>query len=150
MSLARGLKNKNPLNMRYNINIPWQGQVGQDGNGYAVFDTMENGLRAAARDIRNLQKNSNVKTIRDLITKWAPPKGNFKDASGAVKTETNPTDNYIAYVSRQLNVNPDSPVDWVNNDVILSRIITAMVQNENGVNPIPGDSIMAAIQRAKT
>lgn len=71
-------KNNNPLNLRP---LPggekWQGQVGIDRNpvtgAFCVFKDNTYGVRAAVVNMRSYVKFAGVKTLRDVIYRWAPP-----------------------------------------------------------------------------
>ena len=91
----RGLRNNNPLNIRLSSDR-WQGQVlpqraiaeseqlvtegkvGKSGEGaFCVFESMAYGWRAAFRLLcHTYYKKYGLKTIRAIITRWAPPKEN--------------------------------------------------------------------------
>lgn len=76
MTLAE--KNNNPLNLRP---LPggekWRGQVGVDRNpvtgAFCVFKDNTYGVRAAVVNMRSYVKYAGVKTLRDVIYRWAPP-----------------------------------------------------------------------------
>ncbi|MBO4673366.1 MAG: structural protein P5 [Bacteroidaceae bacterium] len=71
--LPRGLRNNNPLNIRWNPKTrPWQGQKSHDGE-FAIFETMEDGYRAAFRVLDSYNKKHNIYSVREIIYRWAPP-----------------------------------------------------------------------------
>lgn len=116
---TKGYRNNNPLNLRY-IADPakaWNGQIADD-NGYAVYDTMADGVRAASRQIQKHAKNG-ATTIRKLITVWAPEKDN------------NPTEAYINYVATRLNVSADAQLNMY---AELPELFQAMAHFENGAD----------------
>ena len=80
----RGLRNNNPLNIRLSSDR-WQGQVlPQRGSGegaFCVFESMKWGWRAAFVILcRTYYNKYKLRTIRALITRWAPPKENNTEA----------------------------------------------------------------------
>ena len=81
-----GQRNKNWLNVRYNANNNWLGQVGSDNNGYAQFEHPLYGLRAADKVLLNYKLRHNLDTVEDVINRFAPP------------SDDNPTENYINFV----------------------------------------------------
>ena len=93
----RGIRNNNPLNIRKGNN--WKGErPKQTDPAFEEFESMEMGIRAAIKLIRNkIQgKGANKKplcTIRLLVSSWAPPCEN--------KTEL-----YIRFVSSQTGILP--------------------------------------------
>lgn len=71
--LPRGLRNNNPLNIRWTLGTrPWQGQKGHDGQ-FVIFETMEDGYRAAFRVLDSYNKKHNIYSVREIIYRWAPP-----------------------------------------------------------------------------
>ena len=71
--LPRGLRNNNPLNIRWTPGTrPWQGQKGHDGK-FCIFETMEDGYRAAFRVLDSYNKKHNIFSVREIIYRWAPP-----------------------------------------------------------------------------
>jgi hypothetical protein len=117
---ARGIRNNNPGNLRPG-KTPWRGQVGVDG-GYCVFDTPENGLRALAMQLVIYQDKHGCRTVRDIITRWAPPEDN------------NDTEAYIAAVAAWLGVSDQQSID-LHDDLRLATLVSAIVQHENGSMP---------------
>jgi hypothetical protein len=107
----------NPGNIRPS-NPSWQGAVGQS-KGFVVFDTMVNGVRALCRQLLVYQDRYGIKTVRQVISRWAPPSDN------------NPTDAYIAFVCSVLNCQPDDAFNFRNADW-LYWMVTAIGEEENG------------------
>lgn len=88
---TRGSKNKNPLNIKKGGNSDWQGTVGYDSYGHAVFSKVEYGVRAALKDIQG-KIGRGINTIPVLLGKWAEANvGNYTafvtSKSGLTKTE---------------------------------------------------------------
>lgn len=73
------VRNNNPLNIRYNPNNDWVGQVGQSG-GFAEFDTPVNGFRAAAKLIQTYREQYGLNSIDAIVNRWAPPSENHTEA----------------------------------------------------------------------
>lgn len=117
---ARGIRNNNPLNLEYRPSIQWKGQTGHDGR-YSVFSTPEFGLRAGMRNMRTMFERDNLRTVRAIITRWAP-------------MAENPTDRYIEFVAERANVSPDQALTWRTHVIALAQAMTIF---ENGYNPYP-------------
>ena len=118
-TVPRGIRNNNPLNLRYiDPAHAWNGQVGNDG-GYGVYDSPESGIRAGSKQLQKDYSVGNDNTLRALITSWAPP------------TENN-TDAYITDVASQTGLDPDTLLDLNSN---LPVIVAAMIYHENGQQP---------------
>ncbi len=92
----RGIRNNNPLNLRYSCRNGWLGQVGSDEAGFCRFSAMCFGFRAAFLTLRTYHKKHQCRTLRDYISRWAPP------------TE-NPTEDYIRTVASLAGVLPEIP-----------------------------------------
>ena len=95
----RGIRNNNPLNIRLS-NDKWQGQVlPQRGSGegaFCVFSEMKWGWRAAFRLLCHTYYGKyKLRTIRDIIYRWAPP-------------NENGTSVYIRSVAERTGINADS------------------------------------------
>ena len=70
--IPRGIRNCNPLNIRKNGKDKWLGQCGNDG-AFAKFIDIKHGLRAAFRLLYTYGYRYNLRTIKDIICRWAPP-----------------------------------------------------------------------------
>ena len=120
-----GQRNNNPGNLRSFDDF--QGKTGQGKGGYDIYDTMDNGARALARDLHTKSKRG-VRTVRELMTGYAPPSDN------------NPTGSYIDYVANDLGVDPDQEIDIANMRPKLMRSITKF---ENKNRDILSDDMIA-------
>ena len=118
---TRGLKNRNPGNIRFVASVPWQGQTGQDSVGFAVFDTDVNGLRAMMIDLHTLFSRLTEPSILTIIATYAPP------------IENN-TKTYADYVSNALKIDPLAVIpDFT--PAVATALAQAMVHVEQGVDP---------------
>jgi hypothetical protein len=107
--MTQAEKNKNPLNLRPLPNgEKWQGQVGVDRNpvtgAFCVFQDNVYGVRAAIVNMRSYVKFAGVKTLADVIYRWAPPPaGGITGTAGSAVNgvDQNHTEEYIASVCRQ-------------------------------------------------
>ena len=78
---TRGMRNNNPGNIRQ-TSIKWLGEedystpgVTDDDPSFEEFDTMEYGIRALGRLLRNYQRLYGLETIHQIINRYAPPPG---------------------------------------------------------------------------
>lgn len=110
---SRGYRNNNPGNIRYLTAHAWNGQVDND-NGYAVFDTPQNGTRALGHQLQAYIARGLV-TPTQIIGTWAPP------------SDGNDTQAYIDDVCSQLSVGPDDDVSDR-----LADVAQAIARHENG------------------
>lgn len=108
------IRRNNPFNIRYSAKNNWQGQVGEN-NGFAVFTSLDMGIRAACKLILNYPRPL---TIESIITRWAPP------------TE-NDTERYIMFVGCGVPcLKRTDPIENVND---LAAIMVRMGAMESGV-----------------
>lgn len=131
VSGVRGLRNNNPGNI-VRTGTAWQGMAPDQSTDsrFVVFTSPVWGLRALARVLRSYNKLG-LLTVRDIINRWAPPVENDTSA-------------YIAAVARNVGVSPTQPL--VMTDDVLSRIMEAIVQHENGQQPYSPELFAQAIQ----
>lgn len=116
--MTRGVRNNNPLNLRYNVRNNWQGRVLlKKDNDFEEFQSMYYGFRAAIRTIQNYILHHNCNTLAKIIARWAPP------------TENN-TDNYIRTVALRSNVGGNENI--APNDTRIKTIIAQMAVIESG------------------
>lgn len=127
---ARGLRNNNPGNIRFNPNNDWAGQVGQDDAGYIIFDKPEYGIRAMGILLTNYYKRHGLNDVHGIITRWAPPSDN------------NPTQAYIDHVVDELNKDSHVKISQFGVIHVPSRLVDlsrAITKHENGFIPIHWD-----------
>jgi hypothetical protein len=117
MTDALGLRSFNPGNIRAD-SIPWKGQVGVNSHGFCVFDTMANGIRALARNLIAYQTKHDLRTVAEIITRWAPPNENDTEA-------------YIAAVAARVGVSRFFELD-LQNKGILYTLVDGIIEHENG------------------
>lgn len=129
MSLPRGYRNNNPLNIRKNAANAWKGKVvpGSDP-AFEQFITMAYGYRAALYLLRKYIGQGN-NTIRKIINKWAPP-------------SENNTSSYVNNVAARTGINADTVIARTDMDK-LCKIAWAMAWSENGKAPASMDDIYA-------
>ena len=127
MSLPRGYRNNNPLNVRKNAANAWKGKVvpGTD-SAFEQFITMAYGYRCALYLIRKYIGQGHD-TIRKIITKWAPP-------------SENNTSSYISNVASRSGIGADTVLSRTDSDS-LCRITYEMARIENGKAPSSMDDI---------
>lgn len=115
---VRPVRNNNWGDLLYNPANNWKGQVGNE-NGYCVFDTAQNGLRAAFINLHSYMARG-LNTIRQIITSWAPPPGN-------------PTASYINTVSTWMGVSADQVLTWRDDNTV--PLMMSICQFECGYQP---------------
>jgi len=122
------MNRNNPLNIRYNPNNDWLGQVSVD-NGFCVFTSEFCGMRAALIVLLSYRKKG-LHSISDIVNCWAPPC-------------ENPTQDYIDFVQYQFcslgfTTTCDRPLLSDTNiltlTIKLSILLWSMEKYENGYN----------------
>lgn len=123
MSSPRGIRNANPGNLEWGD--PWQGLVAESlrtDPRFAQFTSTSYGIRALVRTLITYQDKHQLRTIAEIIRRWAPGGENDTQA-------------YIAAVSRQTGIGPTVRLDMHRYDDV--RAITeAIIRHENGPGPL--------------
>lgn len=117
--LPRGIRNRNPLNIR--IGNVWLGEVkNPDDPQFEQFVSMDYGLRAGFVLLRRYIRHYHHDTIRKIITAWAPP-------------VENTTSLYIQTVGQMAGIDVDAQLDYYDMGV-MCKIVDAMCFVENGMH----------------
>lgn len=109
VSIARGIRNCNPLNIEYSKANNWHGQLPYNKiiePRFCRFSQVMWGYRAAAMIIRKYINVYGLNTITKLLNKWAP-------------ASENQTVMYIKSVSEYSHIGPDEIIDFNNMPAIL-------------------------------
>lgn len=129
MQLPRGIRNGNPLNLKFNPNIVWKHQCGIDDDDFLIFKPPLWGIRAGCMNVRHIDEVLNHPWLSFLIGRWV---GN--DKSQAIP--------YAKYIAEQLHVPTDKPLDL---HAMGFDLCCAMITFENGYNPYDDNLIIQAI-----
>lgn len=123
MMSSRGIRNCNPGNIRRTKRQGvYRGERERVTDpDFREFVTMEWGYRAMFVLLNTYQYRYGLRTIKQMIQRWAPP-------------SENNTRLYVDFVSRHSGVGADELIDTLDHDK-MSRIVGAMSQMENGVEP---------------
>jgi hypothetical protein len=138
MSLPRGIRNNNPLNIRRSKD-KWKGmRAVQSDAQFVQFESLEWGWRAAFYLLtRTYYHKYRLFTIRTIVQKWAP----------AIENNTKA---YINNVSRLTGIHPDEPLGIPSEKP--SRWIAlgaAMAIQENGVTSIDWFAMLRGWEMAR-
>jgi hypothetical protein len=131
-AVTRGIRNNNPGNIKKS-ETKWKGKIGEDGK-FEIFDTPENGIRALTKIIKTYNNKYNLNTIAGIIKRWAPP-------------HENDTKSYIKNISKKVGINYDDKID-LSNTSVLTRLIKAIIEQENGRNPYNDLTLSAGISKS--
>lgn len=137
------IKRNNPLNIRYNRANGWNGQVGSE-NGFVVFDSVHNGIRAAVVLLHTYWTKRNCRTLWDIIHRWAP-------------SHENPTLEYVDYIQDRFTDDYGSsksfPTDmplarsWSSALPRICKLIKYMADFESPDNGIRLDTIISVARK---
>ena len=113
----RGLRNCNPGNIRKSADV-FQGEIVPSGDSdFKQFRTMAYGYRAMFKLLFNYYRVYGLKTIRQLISRWAP------------KNENN-TQAYVKLVASYAGIAEDTLLQFTEDEMV--KIAAAMSRVENG------------------
>ncbi|WP_272574585.1 hypothetical protein [Providencia sp. PROV247] len=127
----RGGRNNNPGNLRISDNV-WEGQTGDDGE-FVQFASPEHGVRALGKNLITY-RNKGFVTVNQIINRWAP------------KKDGNKTEEYVAFVSQRMGVDPNVPIDVTNIDTLKS--ITTAIMAQEGKHSVTDDQVNTGLQAA--
>jgi hypothetical protein len=114
----RGIKNNNPGNIEMTKTL-WKGEISfvQNTDGrFKQFYHFTYGIRAAILNLKSYY-NDGYRTIRQMISRWAPPKENN-------------TEGYIRFVSGYTGIAENTPVAY--NMQTIKKLVEAIIIKENG------------------
>jgi len=130
----RGIRNRNPGNIRRSGDR-WKGLAPlQSDPAFFVFDAPLWGIRAMAVILRNYQRRNGLKSVAQIIARWAP-------------ADENDTAGYITAVSREMGVGARQRLD-LRDGPTLRALIAAIIRRENGLQPYDVDTIDLAVDLA--
>ena len=121
MTPTRGERNNNPGNIREfkHDGTHWLGERATDDDpAFEEFDTPTYGIRALALVLINYQRKHGLRTLRQIIDRWAPPNENNTGA-------------YLEHVCQEVGVGPDETISMLTSDT-LSKVVRAIIKHENG------------------
>lgn len=139
MTTPRGIRNNNPGNIDRQTpkRAGWMGAVPDrdlTDPRFEQFVAPEWGIRALARVLVTYQQRHNLRTVRQIIDRWAPP---VENNTGA----------YVAQVAKALGVAPDAQIN-VMNPATMQGLVVAIIKHENGVQPYADAVIRKGLELA--
>lgn len=122
LNRQRGLRNCNPLNIRRSADL-WQGLAErQPDPEFFTFRSMAWGYRAAFIVLRTYHLKYGIRTVAEIIARWAPPE------------DDNDTEMYLRKVCALTDFAPDTVLNPFN-PVHMGPLVAAMSRVECGVKP---------------
>ena len=94
--------------------------------GFQQYATPEEGIKAIDDNLKAYGTKHNIKTLRGVISRWAP-------------ASENDTDSYLNFVSQKTGIKPDEEID-LNNPTIRHIISGPIVLQEQGLKKIKGET----------
>lgn len=123
--VTTGVRNKNPMNIHARgLSDPWEGQIGKDERGHAIFRTYEHGLRAGALVLLNYYHKHGLDTVTKIINRFC--RGNQQS--------------YIKFICKRIGVEPDEKISV---PTMLPDLMMSMVRFENGFDVFPAEKYLA-------
>ena len=116
--MSRGLANRNPGNIRHSSSR-YRGEVRLSRDpAFKECETIEWGYRAIFVTLNTYRKKYGLKSIRTMISRWAPPSENNTEA-------------YIRAVSGRTGFSPDEEIDTCAERQMIP-LVAAISEVENG------------------
>lgn len=125
-TLSRGIRNNNPLNIRYNSRNNWIGLEGRDSDGFCIFKRFHFGVLAGFKLLRNYVKRG-YNTPAQIIGRWAP-------------SSENNTSAYVDFVCRTLEIKKDDEIDCLYSLIRLAAVMCLYENGESSCRAYFGDS----------
>lgn len=117
--MSRGLRNCNPGNIRQSKGR-YKGEVRPSRDpAFKQFESLAWGYRAIFVLLDTYRTRHGLRTIAQMITRWAPPSENRTDA-------------YIRAVAESTGIGPDEPLDTHDRKTMVP-VAAAISRVENGV-----------------
>lgn len=140
MSTPRGIRNNNPGNIRWGDD--WKGLVPQaqrTDKNFCQFLDIKWGIRALVKVLLNYRKrpgmpgvgDSGIDTVREIISRWAPPNENDTEA-------------YIQSVAKACGVKSNAAIDLTDKQLMM-KMVQAIITHENGVQPYTDAILLTGI-----
>jgi hypothetical protein len=137
-TIPRGVRNNNPGNIDYNKANNWVGQLPYDPaieSRFCRFDYAENGIRALGKLLQTYFNLRGRKTVRAIITPYAP-------------SNENNTGAYIATVAQRCGLRADDQIPSITDPKVLGVLMTSIIAQENANYAYPDAVFAEGLRRA--
>jgi len=134
---TRGVRNNNPGNIDYVPANKWRGQLPPNPaleKRFARFDTPENGIRALGKLLLTYQDKHGLKTVKAIISRWAP-------------SVENDTSAYVRAVEVNTGTKPGANVD-LRATSVMQGFVKAIIHHENAGFAYPDAVLAEGVRRA--
>lgn len=122
--MSRGLKNRNPGNIRRSATT-YKGETASTDPAFKAFESMAWGYRAMFVLLHTYRTRYGHRTLRDMIGRYAPP-------------AENNTASYIHTVATSAGISPDRELDTDDHHIMV-KVVAGMSRVENGVAAVMPD-----------
>lgn len=128
-----GLRNRNLLNVKQGSD-PWKYSTGKDGKGHTIFPSYAKGLRAGIITLRTYYVTHKLRTIADILARWAPTTDTVGSIPGA---PANSPAAYSQFVAKRMGIKPTdrlltfNEAGQIRSPDELFKLISAMAEMEN-------------------
>ena len=137
MDIPRGLRLNNAGNIRHG-DTRWVGMAKEQPDAeFVAFTKPVYGIRALARTLVNYGRLHNLKSVREIIGRWAPSE------------DSNDTESYISDVAERMGVDPDDALD-LESQPVLRQLAAAIIHHENGAQPYAAADLAKGVAMALT
>lgn len=124
-TMSRGLRNRNPGNIRRS-GVRYKGECARSSDKeFRQFETVEWGYRAMFVLLHTYARRYGCRTVRDMISRYAPPSENDTEA-------------YIRRVASISHIDPHGEIDTLDGGTMIA-VVAAMSEVENGVKAVRDD-----------
>lgn len=124
MKTSRGLRNRNPGNIRRST-TRYRGEVESHDPSFKCFETLAHGYRAMFVLLHTYSLKHGLHTAAEMLHRYAPPAENQTEA-------------YIRSVELISGIPADEPLDTLRAEQMMP-LVSAMSRIENGVCASPAD-----------
>lgn len=133
--LPLGLRQNNPMNLRYNQRNDWVGKRPYNGSGYESFDTHGNGIRAGSKTLVNYWRFHRIDNVRAIVRRYAP------------REDNNPEQAYAHFLADRLGVGLSQSIDMTDPGMI-ADLAEHIIAFEQGQQPFSKAFIREHVNRA--
>jgi len=137
-AIPRGVRNNNPCNIDFSKTNNWVGQLPYDPaieSRFCRFDEPENGIRAGGKLLQTYYNKYGRKTVRALITPYAP---SFE----------NDTEAYIKAVAQRCGLGPDQVISNIKDPAVLGALLRNVIKHECANYEYPDAVFAEGLRRA--
>lgn len=120
-----GIRNNNPLNLKYIQADPYDGQTGHDLEDFGIYSTWQMGVRAAGEQLTH-NFHAGATTVYSLVNSWS----------------TTDQTAYQNFVAARMGVGVGDILVWPDDEL---AYVMAAISFENGENPYSSADVQAAL-----